>query len=208
METLNVKVYSDYICPYCYLGKYRLEELKEEFPLDVAWVGFEIHPEFPVSGIPFKIANSGGFMNGLIKKINLMAEEMNVEPIRYAETIPNTHLALEFSEAAREEGRFEKVNEALFDAYFKQGRHIGDKEVLKSVGKECGMTDDLIGRCIDGGEFASVIEDARQQAFHDMVSGVPTYVFEGVPVLGVQTMDTMRKVIEMVLKKRVEKQAT
>ena len=60
-KKLKVIVYSDYICPFCYIGFHRIEKLKEEYNLDVEWEPFELHPETPKKGLKME----GGYRNGL-----------------------------------------------------------------------------------------------------------------------------------------------
>ena len=138
-QRLGIVAYSDYICPWCYIGLRRIERLEREFPVDVEWRPFELHPETPRSGFDLS-ARLGGLPRARAYAENIVALAAESElTIRMPRAVANSHLALEAAEFAREHGGFDRVHAALFAAYFQDGRDIGDAAVLGEVAGACGI---------------------------------------------------------------------
>jgi predicted DsbA family dithiol-disulfide isomerase len=132
---LHITAYSDYVCPWCYIGHARVERLVREFPVEVEWRPFELHPETPKSGARFS-GRLGGSWRAMVYRENILglARESGLA-MKMPEIIANSHLALEAAEFAREHGRFEALHPALFKAYFEDERDIGDADVLCEIAR-------------------------------------------------------------------------
>ena len=105
-QRLGIVAYSDYICPWCYIGLRRIERLEREFPVDVEWRPFELHPETPRSGFDLS-ARLGGSPRARAYAENIVALAAESElTIRMPRAVANSHLALEAAEFAREHGGF------------------------------------------------------------------------------------------------------
>lgn len=191
---LKASVFSDYICPFCYVGSRRLLRLNDTYDLRVNWCGIEIHPDTPASGMP--VAELGypdeqwARMQALLAA--LAEEEGIVLAPRHATT--NSRDALLLAEAAKECGReaFYRLHEALFAAYFSDGRNLGDREVLRDIVRLCGLPAELPDRAWrDPGP-------ARRLAFHLQAArqlglrGTPTYVIGERIIAGVVPVSTLR----------------
>lgn len=117
---MRVAVVSDYICPWCYVGMARIDQLQRQFEIDVEWRPFELHPEIPPEG---KDIGSRGA--AYYQQLRVLAEEAGLAfqpPTR----VPNSRRALQAAEFAREQRAFDAYHRALFQAYFGQGRDIGE----------------------------------------------------------------------------------
>ncbi|MFZ0486121.1 MAG: DsbA family protein, partial [Arenicellales bacterium] len=101
---LNVSVYSDYICPFCYIGHLRLEKLRSEYDLEVDWRFLEIHPDNPPEGMPLdELGYPPRHWEILMANLARMAQEEGVVlPERTFTT--NSRLALKLAQAVREHG--------------------------------------------------------------------------------------------------------
>ena len=123
-KKLKVIVYSDYICPFCYIGFYRIEKLKEEFNLDVEWEPFEIHPETPKKGLKMEgLSFPRDYLEMVMANVKRLADEDGLT-LKYTKTLPNSHLALFFSEFARPKGGFYNFKKLVFETYWKDGKYI------------------------------------------------------------------------------------
>ena len=116
-----------------------VDRLKQEFDLQVEWLGFEIHPETPPEGMPLMKMFPRADVESMTKRLNSMGAPFGLN-FRKIVNISNSRLSLEAGEFAREQGRFEQFHHAVFQAYFSQGRDIGNIDVLKQIGRRPAWT--------------------------------------------------------------------
>jgi len=188
---MDVTVFYDYNCPFCYVASRRLSALSQEFELSINWKGIEIHPEFPPQGV-----KTGRSFKGILLRetIGEAAVEDGVE-IRPPGFAANSRLALEASELAKTRGRFEAFHYAVYEAYFGEGLNIGDIDVLLSIGEKAGIDPEALTDSLERRTMRSVVESNQSEAEEHMVLGVPTLIFGGFPVHGCQSIETMRAII-------------
>jgi predicted DsbA family dithiol-disulfide isomerase len=188
-------VFSDYICPFCFIGKRRAERLGAELSMRPVWQGFEIHPETPPEGVPLS-----SFMPGIISnlegRIRDLAEEIGLE-MRMPEKLSNSRLALLGGEFAREEGKLEAYHEAVFAAYFQQGKDIGDMEILLDIASGIGLDRDSFRSSLESDRHFPALRESRRQATSLGLSAVPSYLFEdGSVVVGAQPYELLKSAAE------------
>jgi len=93
-KKLKVTVFSDYICPFCYIGFYRIEQLKENYDLEIEWRPFEIHPETPKEGAELNSLNfPKEYLDMMIANIKRLADDIGIS-LKFTEKLPNSRLAL------------------------------------------------------------------------------------------------------------------
>ena len=201
-----VTVYSDYTCPWCYIGSRRLDRLREELPddvaLDVEWKPFEIHPEVPEEGMPVEEL---GYAEERWKMMQArLREQAAQEGLEMANRpkVSNTHEALAASAWAQAEdpGRFPAFHEALFEAYFAEGRDLGRREVILETAEACGLDRDALEAALEEGRLDPVLEETTREARRRGISGTPTYVFgDRHGAVGAQPVSHLRRVLEPAL---------
>ncbi len=151
---LLLEIVSDTICPWCYIGKRKLDAALalpgDEIAFDVRWRPFELNPEMPRAGIDRKTYRSGKFgswekSQALDAQVHEAGAEAGLDfhHDRMAMT-PNTLLSHVLVRLAREAGVQSMVVEAIFKAYFTDGLDVGDEDVLTRIGVACGMDGDVI----------------------------------------------------------------
>ncbi len=184
---LGIIVYSDYVCPWCYIGLARIERLRRDLGVDVAWRAFELHPETPRSG-----ARLDGRLGGEARarayreNISQLAAASGLA-LRMPAVIANSHLALEAAEFAREHGGFEAYHPALFRAYFEEGRDIGDGETLCEIARESGVDDQGLRQALADERYAARVDGSTTAAREDEVVSTPTFIFSsGFRLVGAQ----------------------
>lgn len=141
---LRVTVFSDVICPFCYIGAARLDRLRDDYDLRVNWCFLEIHPETPVAGMPIsQLGYDPRRWQTMMAALARLAEE---EQLVFAERdfTTNSHQALLLLEAAKEQGReiFYALHDALFATFFRDQENIGDTQVLKRLAADAGMSEE------------------------------------------------------------------
>lgn len=192
---MNVTVYYDYICPFCYLGTKRILGLSKEFNLTIDWKGIEIHPEFPPQGKKrTKTLKSKSFA----ETIREMAKEDNIE-IKLPGYATNSRLSLEASEFAKIKGKFLEFHIGVYEAYFLEGRNIGDIEIVLDIGEKAGLDKSELQECLSKRTMFDKIEENKKEAEDKLILGVPTFLFGDFPVHGNQSTQTMRHIIKRAL---------
>jgi predicted DsbA family dithiol-disulfide isomerase len=168
---VRVTVVSDYICPWCYLGLARIERLQREFDIEVEWRPSELHPEIPEGGRD--LSRSVAYYNRLLP-VFVEAGLPFQPPVR----VPNSRLALESAEFARERDAFESYHRALFDAYFAQGRDIGDIETLVEIAAASGLDARSLREAVASHAYSARVDELTDGTRALGVASTPTFVFE------------------------------
>jgi predicted DsbA family dithiol-disulfide isomerase len=191
-------VFSDYICPFCFIGKRRAEKLGKELSLRPIWQGFEIHPETPPEGVPLS-SFAPAMISSLQTRIQALAEEIGLE-MEMPTKLPNSRLALLGAEFAREEGKLEAYHEAVFAAYFQNDRDIGDMNVLADIAAEIGLDPGSLKSALESEKHFPALRDSVRQAHSLGLSGVPSYLFDnGCIVIGAQPYEQLKAAAEKVV---------
>lgn len=192
MFEMNITVYYDYICPFCYLGTKRILKLSKEFDLTIKWKGIEIHPEFSPEGKKRgKTLKSKSFA----ETVYSMAEEDNIE-IKLPGFATNSRLALEASELAKTKDIFLKFHLAIYEAYFLEGLNIGDINIVLEIGEKAGINHTELQECLNQRSMFNQIRTNNKEAEENLILGVPTFLFGNFPVYGNQSTDTMKHIIK------------
>ena len=110
MKTINVTVYSDYVCPYCYIGAARVQQLQQEYDPPIVWKSFELHPDAPAGGIPSSMFYQN---NPNLKRISENAQQLAAAAdLQLGDHViySNSRLALELGEFAEQAGKGRSVS--------------------------------------------------------------------------------------------------
>jgi predicted DsbA family dithiol-disulfide isomerase len=203
MADLTIDVVSDAVCPWCFVGKRRLEAaLGESGDRNVAvrWRPFQLDPTIPSAGLDRQAYMRAKFRDDarlaeIHARLTALGAEVGIKfDFEAIQRAPNTLDAHRLIRWAGESGVQEDVVERLFSAYFEQGRDIGDRGVLVEIAEACGMSGaDVKQRFAQEGDVAEVeaeIERARQVG----VSGVPFFIFaNNFAVSGAQSAEVLAR---------------
>ena len=190
---LPVAVFSDYICPFCYIGERRLARLAEHFDLNVDWRFLEIHPDTPPEGMPLsELGYRPDQWRQMMENLSRMAGEENI-PLAAREFTTNSRKALLLAEAAKEEGAevFRSLNEKLFAAFFAEGRNIGDDAVLRRLAEEAGVPPVVVDRAWSDPAFGERLRANQAEAFRLGIRGVPTFLVGKRILVGAVSAETL-----------------
>ncbi len=208
MKTLSVDIWSDIACPWCYVGKRRLEAALAQFPdrasVNITWHAFELDPAAP----PVR-DDSQSYAERLAKKYGSSiprAEEMlktmtdtaakdgldfHFERIRAGNTF-DAHRLLHL---AHERGVQDALKERLLRAYMTEGAPIGDREALVRLAAEAGLDAEEAHSVLVTDAYAAEVRADEEQARALGISGVPFFVIGGYSVSGAQPADALRSVL-------------
>jgi len=175
VKQLQLEVASDVICPWCYIGKKRLEKalaLVPELKPEVRWLPFQLNPDMPKEGVPraeYRKAKFGSLERSRQLDARVIAEGKS-EGIDFAfdriQRTPNTSLAHQLIAIAPDQDR---VVSALFRAYFEEAMDIGDPKVLAGIAAQCGVK--------GWPETARDVSALEQEVRGMGISAVPTFIF-------------------------------
>ena len=179
LPELKITVYSDYICPFCYLGHFRLQRLRDNYDLKINWCFLEIHPETAKEGEAIdSLDYSSGQWQQMLANLQRIAEDENI-PLSKLRFITNSKDALLLAEAAKHCGRdtFYKLHERLFSAYFVDGKNIGDRDVLKKIAASCDIDKETIDSAWTEEKHEERLLDNFNSARKHKIQSVPSFVF-------------------------------
>lgn len=206
-DALLIEVISDVVCPWCYLGKRRLEQAAAAtaIPLTIRWRPFQLDGTIPPEGKPRRDYLQQKF--GSAERIKQIYDGITAtgaaEGIPFAfdriEVSPNTldaHRVIRWAEA---DGLQDAVVEALFRAYFIEGRDIGDRSVLADTAASVGMNRTEVARRLATPEDRDAVRGEVERAQRMGVTGVPTFVVgERYAIVGAQPADEIAAALQTI----------
>ena len=210
-DMTRLAILSDPICPWCYIGKTRLDralEQRGDHDMIVSWHPYMLNPDMPAEGMDRReyLENKFGGKEGAIRVYSQIDEaakgdglELNFAGIKRT---PNTLDAHRLIHWAGIEQKQNVVVDRLFKAYFMEGRDISDHSVLVRIASAAGMDGDAVQRLLNTDEDAAPIMEAVEDARKKGVSGVPCFVVDGVHVVnGAQPIELWLNVIDEITEK-------
>ena len=183
---ITLEVFTDYVCPWCYLGDNRVKKLKQNYHITVQLVHFPLHPETPAEGRAredFKAKNTR--MIGL----------MEAEGLPYSERSHtyNSRLAQEIGTWAETQSGGNSIHDKFFEAYFVDCRNIGDVEVIIDVVKSVGLDEQQARAVLAERRFKDAVDADWEKSRRYGVTGVPTFVSNDRGLVGAQPYEALER---------------
>ena len=181
-KTLLIEIASDVICPWCYIGKRRLEKalalLEGEVEARIEWLPFQLNPDMPEQGVAradYRRAKFGSVEKGRTLDARV-AQEGAGEGIAFAfdrmQRTPNTVAAHQLVDLAQKQGKGDAAVDALFRAYFEEASDVGDAKVLQEIADRLGV------RGWPAEKDKDVVSEKEDRVREMGISGVPTFIFD------------------------------
>ena len=202
-EMIGIDIYSDVVCPWCYIGKRRLDQAlvgvrKRNVAVTPNWRAFQLNPDLPVEGVARKQyveTKFGGAQRAkeIYARVASVGNEVGI-PFRFEkiERQPNTINAHRLIRYAGDHGQQDAVVEAMFRAFFLELRDIGDMATLSEIGAGAGLNHDLVFAHLSSNEGVASVLEEDEMARRMGVTGVPFFVFGGkYTVSGAQEPDVL-----------------
>ncbi|MFT4009388.1 MAG: DsbA family oxidoreductase [Nocardioidaceae bacterium] len=186
---MRIEIWSDVVCPWCYIGKRRLESALAEFPhrdeVEIVYRSFELDPEAPQVGyesIRDSLANKYGLGEEQVRQMMARVSETAVtEGLRFAyEDAMHTKTvdAHRLLHLALDQGLQAELKEALLAAYFTRGESMGDHDVLRKVAVDVGLDPARVDQVLSSDEYADAVQADIAQARAYGANGVPFFVVD------------------------------
>ncbi len=206
--TIKLDILSDPICPWCYIGKTQLDKALTQVPnhpFVIEWHPFQLNPDMPAEGMDRRAYLEGKFggKDGAVRAYAPVVEnaakaglDINFEGIKRAPNTLNAHRLIHWAGIERVQN---KAVDALFSAYFVEGRDIGNAEVLSDIADGIGMDAAVVMKLLATDEDVQAIRDRDAHSREMGVNSVPTFIVAGKhAVPGAQPPELWIKVIEEV----------
>lgn len=184
---IQLDVYADVVCPWCYVGEKRLEralEQRPDLPVELRWKPFQLRPEMPSGGLPwheFAVDKFGGEarMQAAFAHVSAAGEP---DRIRFdfdrIASAPNTVDAHRLILHAAEYDLQWKTADALFRSYFAESANLNNHEELSNIAAEAGLDKNKVQAFLSSDTGADEVWSAQREAGRIGVTGVPFYVFD------------------------------
>jgi len=185
---VHIDIVSDVICPWCFIGKRRLSralEQRAELAVSVTWRAFQLNPDMPRGGMARAdyIAAKFGSATHAARIYAAITEAGTGENISFAfdriKRTPNTRDAHRLIRYATAQGNADPVVEAVFRAYFEDGRDIGDVVVLADIAAESGSEREAVADWLAGEAGLEEVLGEDRSARRLGISGVPCFILDG-----------------------------
>lgn len=204
---IEVEIYSDVVCPWCYIGEHRFFQALEAFPgrekVEVVFRPYQLDPGAPQRAIPlteYLGRRYGDRAQGMMSRVGAVAAEEGIAIDWDRALAGNTYSAQRMIRLALEEygaGVQRALVERLFALHFSDGGDLTDPEKLVAEAAAAGMNPDRVRAFLDSDEGVWEIDEAFDRARALGISGVPTFVFNGQwAVQGAQRMSTFLQALE------------
>jgi predicted DsbA family dithiol-disulfide isomerase len=186
---MQVEVWSDIVCPWCYIGKRRLESALEQFPhrdqVEVVWRSFQLDPSVPEGEthptLPALAAKYGAGIEQMRANMAHVEQVAADEGLEYHLTdgvSGNTLLAHELLHLAAEHGKRNELKERLLHAYFEEGRSVFDVDSLVPLAVEVGLDEDEVRAALTDRRFLAAVRQDGATAQQLGATGVPFFVVD------------------------------
>ncbi|WP_460273702.1 DsbA family oxidoreductase [Celeribacter sp. ULVN23_4] len=205
---ITLDIFHDPICPWCYIGKTRLDralEARPNHPFAIQWHPFQLNPTMPKEGMErrdylnAKFGGSEGARKAYAPIVDIMLKELPKTELLGIRTTPNTLDAHRLIHWAGIEGRQTPMVAAFYRAYFQEGRDIGDHDVLAEIAAQVDMDPDAIKRLLATDADLEEIRMRDKHARERGVNAVPLFIVGNQhAVEGAQPTDLWLKVIDEV----------
>ena len=206
---MKIEIWSDVVCPFCYLGKHKFENALAQFAgsdnIEVEWKSFQLNPGLVTDttiSIHQYLAEVKGYPVEQALKMNerfsvsgkVFGLEYNFDKI----IVANSYMAQNLIHFAKNQGKQNEMEERLFEAYFTEGKNIDDVSILVLLASEIGLNVEGLEQALENRTFDKQVKKDIDEASQLGIHGVPFFVFNGkYAVNGAQEtsvfLDTLKK---------------
>ncbi|MEJ2881461.1 DsbA family oxidoreductase [Pedobacter sp. GR22-6] len=186
---MKIEIWSDVICPFCYIGKRNFETALEQFAdkknIEVIWKSFQLDPAIPEvateSYTDYLVKRKGMAVEqvqGMLSNVTQMATQVGLDYHLDQSIIVNSLKAHQLIQFAKLKNLGSEAEERLFKAFFIEGKNIADTETLVQLGKDFGLDESEIKANLEDEKYKYEIAQDIQEAQNIGVTGVPFFVFD------------------------------
>ena len=214
VKKMSVEIWSDIMCPFCYIGKKKFEQALSQFEskdeVEIIWKSFQLSPDLVTDtkiNIDEYLATHKGISIEQAQQMNAqvsqMAKQVGLEYHLDKSVVANSFDAHRFSHYALSMGKQDAAEEKLFQAYFTEGKNMDDKNTLMDIGTEIGLDANEIEKILDSEMYCDAVIEDIKEAEAIGVQGVPFFVFDRkYAVSGAQDSAVFLNTLQQTLKEK------
>ena len=197
MNNFKLEVFTDYVCPWCYLGDARVKNLKKAYEIDIELIHFPLHPDTPVEGRKL-LDLFRSTQDDIDKKNQNMSALMKNEGLPFNDRVYtfNSRLAQEIGVWAEKLDHNTSIHDNFFEAYFVHGLNIGLENVILEIVDKSGLDTDEAKKIIQNRLFSDEIDQHWKKSRNYCVTGVPTYVYNNQSIVGAQPLENLSEFLD------------
>ncbi|NIP62480.1 MAG: DsbA family oxidoreductase [Nitrosopumilaceae archaeon] len=215
---MEVEIWSDVMCPFCYIGKRRFENALDDFEynneIKVTWRSFQLNPEMktePEADINEYLAKAKGWSVKQAQQMNQrvtdMAAEEGLEYNMNQAVVANSYDAHRLVQFSKDRGKANEMEEALFKAYFTEGENIADHQTLIDLAEAVGIDPTEAKSILESDKYANAVKHDIQLAQNINITGVPFFLFDRkFAVSGARETEVFLKALKQSWNARIEDQ--
>lgn len=186
---MKIEIWSDVVCPFCYIGKRKMEKALDKFPfkdqVEIEWKSFQLNPDLktnPHINTIEHLAESKGWSLDQTRQISSNVAEMaKSEGLTFdfeKAVVANTKRAHQLIHLAKEINKQDEMKEILLQAYFTDGLNVDDLDTLMTLGQKIGLSPEQIQKALNSADFAEAVDQDIYESRQIGVRGVPFFVLD------------------------------
>ena len=211
---MKIEVWSDFVCPFCYIGKRHLEKALEQFPhrdeVTVEFKSYQLDSEVeydPETNFYDTFSKLKGMPLDQVKEMNEQVRQIaaqvgltyHFDTMKYANTF-DAHRVAQFAE---EQGKGKEITERFLHAYFTESELLSDHETLIKLANEVGLEKEVVKEVLEQNKYSQEVQNDIELARQIGVQGVPFFVFDQkYAVSGAQPIETFQQALEQTWKEK------
>ena len=197
------RLYTDFVCPFCFIAEEStVPRLLRDYDLSLDWRGFELHPRTPRGGMPLTNLFPGADLPSLHDRTRRFGAQFGVTGFDPPDRLQNSRRALAMAEFARTHGVLEAYRRAAFDAHWRRHKDLEADADLRELATAAGLDPDLALAAADDTGYLDSVDEKQADARAQGVSGIPTFFFDRVRVVGCQPYEALARMAEQAGAKR------
>lgn len=192
----DIQMYSDFQCPFCYIGKSILDTVTPDYDTDFTFKAFEIHSDAPEEGISAKDYFGSSSFVGMSKQIKDYGKKFGVD-IADLDTVINSNKALRLAEYAKEIGKGDEYNNVMYKAMFVDKINIGLDKDLKALAARVGISSEEVDKVLADSKYKNTLLDNKYYCSKNQITSVPTFIINNkVRITGAQSPEVFKEIFD------------
>ncbi|MDC0598254.1 DsbA family protein [Gammaproteobacteria bacterium] len=198
-KILTIEIFTDYVCPWCYLSSAAVDKIQQHYPVNFQWIPFPLHPETPEQGLSLSDLFQGRNMDAVHQQLQSRMDEAGLEYGERTMTY-NSRLAQELAQWADTQEGGEAIHQALYRAYFVHNQNLADSQVLINIVKDLSLNEAAATQVLQERSFSEAVDEAWDRARAYQVTGVPCFIANNYMLAGCQPYEELEKFVQFLLK--------
>lgn len=186
---MKIEIWSDVMCPFCYIGKRNFESAMAQFAdkdhMEVVWRSYQLDPSIPEVAnetyLEYLVKNKGmspDQVKGMLENVTESAKQVGLDYRFDKAQMVNSQKAHQLIQFAKTKNLGDDAEERLFLAFFTEGKSISDTEILTQLGKDIGLDAQELQAAFTDNKYAQLVQDDIREAREIGVKGVPFFVID------------------------------